>query len=42
MVKRVTFMSDVPDVSALTFRIAALEQQVTALTTAAAPVHYGA
>lgn len=35
--KRVAFMSDIPDVSALTSRIATLEQQVAALTAAATP-----
>lgn len=35
--KRLAFMSDIPDVSALTSRIATLEQQVAALTAAATP-----
>lgn len=35
--KQLAFMTDIPDVSALTFRIATLEQQVAALTAAATP-----
>lgn len=35
--QRIAFASDIPDVSALTSRIATLESQVTALTTAATP-----